>query len=137
MNKIIAVCGNRCDLCPAYKENIKGIEDQKKISEGWIKYHGFKLEPEKIICGGCFLGECKTLRESCPIKECAEKKGLENCGHCSKLFCRLLKNDICAVETSLETHKNISEEDYDLFFRPYEIKKTLAEIRESLKNKKI
>ena len=48
VNPLIARCGYRCDLCPAYWENIHGPEDQQRTSDGWFKYFGFRIPPDEI-----------------------------------------------------------------------------------------
>jgi hypothetical protein len=36
MTPIVTRCGFRCDLCPAFHENVGGPEDQKRVSDGWF-----------------------------------------------------------------------------------------------------
>jgi hypothetical protein len=133
MEKMIAKCGNRCDLCPAYYKNIDSF-DKQKISDGWFKYHGFRKPADNIGCVGC-LNEGKHDRENCPIKECADKRNLENCGHCADLICDLLKHDMDIIEGAVKKHKNISKNDYNNFLRPYKNRDILIEIHGGLKNK--
>ena len=130
---ILSKCGNRCDLCPAYCKNIDKF-DKQKISDGWFKYHGFRKPAEDIGCVGC-LNKGKHDREDCPIKECAEKRNLKSCGCCNDLFCDFLKSDMRVVEGALKKHSNISQEDYDMFFKPYLIRPILTEIHEKLNKK--
>ena len=62
---------------------------------------------------GC-LKKGKHDREDCPIKECAEKRNLQNCGRCNDLFCDFLKSDMCVIERAVKKHSNISQEDYNM-----------------------
>ena len=133
MEEILSKCGNRCDLCPAYCKNIDKF-DKQKISDGWFKYHGFRKPAEDIGCAGC-LNKGKHDREGCPIKGCAEKRDLKSCGCCNDLFCDLLKSDMCVVEGALKKHGNLSQEDYDIFFKPYLIRPILMEIHKDLNKK--
>lgn len=43
--QIVARCGFRCDLCPAYEENVHGPEDRQRASDGWFKYYGLGIPP--------------------------------------------------------------------------------------------
>ena len=129
----VSKCGNRCDLCPANYKNINKF-DRQKISDGWFKYHGFRKPADEIGCVGC-LNKGKHDREDCPIKECAEKRGLENCGYCDDLFCDFLESDMGVVEGALKEHSNISQEDYDMFFKPYLIRSVLMEIHKNFNKK--
>lgn len=139
MEGILAECGNRCDLCPAYHRNIKKF-DKQKIAEGWMEYFGSLPSLDEIKCMGC-LNEGQHPRGNCLIKNCVHDKNLENCGHCPDLisnseFCFLLKKDMDIKEESLKEHENISKEDYDIFFRAYENKPILMEIHRNLNKKK-
>ena len=49
MKEIIARCGARCDLCPAYKENINRF-DKQTISDSWNCYYNFRIPSEELIC---------------------------------------------------------------------------------------
>ena len=127
---IISKCGNRCDLCPANYKNIDKF-DKQKISDGWFKYHGNRKPADDRGCVGC-LNKGKHDRKDCPIKECAEKRNLKSCGCCNDLFCDFLKSDMHVVEGALKKHSNISQEDYDMFFKPYLIRPILTEIHKKL-----
>src|SRR5690242_15657433 len=76
VKEILSLCGNRCDLCPAYNENIRSDADRKRISEGWLKYYGFQMPPEEIACVGC-QNEGKHASPGCGVRPCAREKGVE------------------------------------------------------------
>lgn len=131
MEEILAKCGNRCDLCANYYKNIEKFGEQK-IREGWLKY--LSPMPDDIKCVGC-LTEGNHPRENCLIKNCANEKNLETCGHCLDLvshneFCFLLKNDMDIKEKALKEHDTISKEDYDIFFKAFENEQILMKIHE-------
>jgi len=92
MKKLIAYCGIDCSDCPAYiatqKNDIKQI---KKVSKEWSS-ESMQFKPEDIYCDGCssegkHFGWCSE----CPIRSCANDKGLENCAYCEDYFCDNLK----------------------------------------------
>ncbi|OGO05376.1 MAG: hypothetical protein A2Y73_07840 [Chloroflexi bacterium RBG_13_56_8] len=133
--EIIARCGYRCDLCLAYKENIRSSEDRRRISDGWFKYYGFRIPSEKIRCDGCLTEDRqnpKRMDPNCPVRPCVLEKGLENCAYCSEYICETLKTRAVIYEEVAEQFEApIPQEDYEAFIRPYEGEKTLGSIRES------
>ncbi|PKO04517.1 MAG: hypothetical protein CVU41_16830 [Chloroflexi bacterium HGW-Chloroflexi-3] len=79
MKPILTRCGYRCDLCLAYKANVENNpSNQQKLSDGWYKYFGFRLPPEKIICDGCMSNNPKLIDQACLVKHfliiCANAK---------------------------------------------------------------
>jgi len=70
MEDLITRCGYRCNLCPAYKENIHSKEDQERTSDGWFRIFGFRIPPEKILCDGCLTPDSekpKLIDSGCPF----------------------------------------------------------------------
>jgi hypothetical protein len=56
--------------------------------------YGMKYEPEDITdCDGCRTegGRLFSGCKNCPIRNCARRKGLENCAHCTDYVCRKLE----------------------------------------------
>lgn len=133
MTEILARCGYRCDLYPAFAANIHCDEDRRKVSDGWFKYLGFRVEPEKIHCESCFDNH-KTLDNECPVLPCVMKKGIKNCGFCREMPCDKLKTRMVFLE---ERHLDLSQiptAEYNTFIRPYMSKDRLMKI---FKNNKI
>lgn len=139
MNDLFAKCGNNCGLCPSYKENMKTDEDRLRCSEGWYKYHGFRLRPEKLrLCDGCQAGDDENPVRyiTCYVRNCAVKNGVKTCAHCSGYPCE----DVGRVSVSTDMREKtaarlgapIPEEDYLMFIEPYEGMKHLDEIHSSL-----
>ena len=136
MKGIISRCGYRCDLCPAYKENIHSKEDQKKISDGWFKYYGFRIPPDEIYCDGCLSPDDENPRlidTECPVRPCVLEKQLENCAHCDQYACPKLKTRIVEYNSIAAKFKEpIPKEDYENFIKPYESRKVLEGIRKKI-----
>ncbi len=83
MDAILTRCGYRCDLCLAYKPNVESNPaHQQKLSDGWYKYFGFRIPPEKVICDGCMVDDPQLIDHSCPVRPCVIEKGLANCSQC-------------------------------------------------------
>lgn len=130
MGKPISMCGNRCDLCLLYKGNV-GRTSLKNINRGFSMYHGFTVKSNDIGCAGCKV-QGKQCREDCPIRKCCASRKYDSCAYCHELFCDLLKSDIQAVQNALNGVYNISREDYDAFFKPYEVVKNLNNIKNDI-----
>jgi len=138
MKDIVTRCGYRCNLCLAYKENIKDKSVQQKVSDGWFKYYGFRIPAEEIYCDGCLSqGEgAKLIDPNCPVRACVIEKKIENCAHCEKYICEVLKSRIVNYNSIAERIKEpIPKEDYENFIKPYESRKVLNNIRRKLKLK--
>ncbi len=133
MNPILTKCGYRCDLCLAYKPNVENNPaNQLKLSDGWYKYFGFRLPPEKIICDGCMATNPKLIDKACPVRPCVIEKGLDNCSQCEQYICEKLTERIVVYEeVRNRINAAILEDDYFCFIQPYENKKRLDGLRAS------
>lgn len=132
MSEIMGLCGYRCDLCPAYNDNIKDKDNRQEISEGWKRYFEFEIPSEEIGCVGC-INEGKHADADCPVRPCALEKKVENCTQCDDFICEKLRGRIEFAEKLLEKYaNNVPEEDYRLFFEPYLSRKRLLNIRDKI-----
>jgi hypothetical protein len=138
MEPILTRCGYRCDLCLAYKPNVeKNPSNQLKLGDGWYKYFGFRVPPEKIICDGCMSDNPKLIDQACPVRPCALEKGLDNCSQCGQYVCgKLTERLVVYDEVKNRVNMEISEDDRLCFIRPYENKERLEGIRASSKEKR-
>jgi hypothetical protein len=131
MKPIVARCGNRCDLCPLFTDNF-AFEEAAKINAGLYKYHHASCGPQPHHvrgCDGC-LGEGYVARARCAIRACALERQLATCAQCSDMYCELLEHDMNIVEAALTRHKEeMSQWDFDRFFRPFLIREALARLR--------
>lgn len=135
MTGTLTRCGYRCDLCLAYKENIHGPEDQRKTSDGWSTYYGFRIPPEEIHCDGCLAPDTDQPRlvdAGCPVRACVLEKGLPHCARCGEYACEKLKTRIVSrAEIEAKLGHPIPEQDYRDFIRPYESKARLDALRDA------
>jgi hypothetical protein len=136
MEEMIGCCGYRCNLCPAFRENLVGEEDQRNVSDGWFKYYGFRIAPKEISCDGCLPENCDNPRQidpGCAVRRCAQERGLPNCAHCDKYVCdELAKKFVDFDEVAGKHGGPIPPEDYARFLKPYEARKVLDDIRSSI-----
>jgi len=132
MEPIIAKCGYRCDLCPAYEANLKSDDDKKKMCEAWSKYLGSNVEADMItICQGCLKGGGDP---DCAVRKCAQDKNLANCAHCEDFDCETLKNKMDFVTNAVKDPSTIPEDDYKIYIKPFHGRENLLEVRESIKD---
>ena len=123
MDPIIARCGYRCDLCPAYRENIHGQQDQQRASDGWFKYYGFRIPPEQLRCDGCRdeRPEARRIDATCPIRPCAIVRGMDTCAPCPECGCERYESRTVTREwVEQRLGAPIPPEDYRWFVLPYE-----------------
>jgi hypothetical protein len=146
MGDIIAKCGCNCSRCSTYKDNLATPGDRQLCSDGWKKYFGIRLSPEKLrACDGCQLPdkERKVYYLNCIARKCAIWNGIENCANCSDYPC----DEVMGVHDvqkpgardriAARIGAPVPEEDYLRFIEPYEGIKHLNEIRSALKPEKI
>ena len=143
MKDLIGKCGFNCSRCGSYKENLETVEDRQRISNGWFKYFGFRMNPQKLLrCDGCQASqEENPIRYiNCKIRKCALYNGVETCANCSACPCEDVKANSSGhtrekVMARLGTA--IPEEGYLAFLEPYQGVEHLAEIRASLASEDI
>jgi hypothetical protein len=131
MKPILTRCGYRCDLCLAYKPNVlENPSNQQKLSDGWYKYFGFRLPPSEICCDGCMTDNPKLIDKNCPVRSCVIEKKLDNCSQCELYACEKLNNRFVIYdEVKSRIGKEISQDDYLCFIRPYENKRRFDTLR--------
>ncbi|HOY30586.1 MAG TPA: DUF3795 domain-containing protein [Bacteroidales bacterium] len=130
---VLSKCGFRCDLCPAYKENISSEKDTLLLSEQWHRLFGFNIPPEHITCAGCNI-EAPHADPNCPVRPCVIDRHIQNCAYCSDFGCDNLKTRMDFLEDYLTKEgKTLSDADYNKYLLAYESKKRLLTIRQGLK----
>jgi hypothetical protein len=94
------------------------------------KYYGFTIPEEELSCEGCRTAAC-TLDPHCLIRPCAVEKKVAHCAECAELeTCEKLKTRADITDELLRKAGNsISAEDRELFFTPYDGRKTLDELK--------
>lgn len=143
MTELFSKCGATCSRCPAYRENVSRYEDRQRCSDGWHKYLGARLHPDRCYCDGCQTpdDERPTLvigRYGCNIRKCAVKNCVETCAHCSGYPCLAVRKQFSFDAGSREriaAHLGapVPEEEYLAFIEPYECHRHLDEIRAALR----
>ncbi len=141
MKDLFSKCGCNCGRCPSYKENLQTDEDRQRCSDGWYRYLGFRLSPDKLrLCDGCQTpdDENPVRYQNCYVRRCAVRNGVETCAHCSGYPCEDVKN-LHVIQRADARERIVArlgtpipEEDYLAFIEPYEGIKHLDEIRASL-----
>ena len=128
MAEMLGRCGFRCDLCAVSGDDLAA---KQTIIDGWKKYFGLDgFTVEEIKCSGCLEGI--GLAGKCPVRLCAEEKGVENCAHCDAFICEKLEPYMSSREEFVEKFGDIPEEEYRVCLMPFESRSRLMKIRESL-----
>jgi hypothetical protein len=134
MKQILTRCGYRCDLCLAYRPNIeKHPENRQKLSDGWHKYFGFRLQASEICCDGCMTENPRLIDRGCPVRPCVIERGLGNCAQCGDYDgCDKLAQRLVTYEgVEKRVAQEIPDDDRDRFIKPYENKVRLDALRDS------
>ena len=126
IKKNMSFCGYRCDLCPAHVKNIDKLCDRTTLRKGWKTFFGFDLPEERITCVGCSQ-KGTHLDTDCPVRPCAMEKRIDNCSYCTFFdSCEKLQSRADIIDgLKKKIAGNISEKEYELFFRPYEGRREL------------
>jgi hypothetical protein len=142
VTQVFAKCGATCSRCPAYRENLQSYEDQQRCSDGWHKYLGVRLHPDRCYCDGCQTPDHQqpTLvigKYGCNIRKCAVKNGVETCAHCSGYPCLAVQSQFSFDTGSRERiavrlGEPVPDEEYRTFIEPYECRSHLDELRATL-----
>ena len=85
MKTYIAYCGLNCETCEARIATIHNDDAlRKKVAGLWSELNGVEITPEMINCVGCRINGVKTpfCESLCPIRQCAQGRGVETCGGC-------------------------------------------------------
>jgi hypothetical protein len=142
MRELYAKCGATCSHCPAYKGNATSYQDQQRCSDGWHKYLGVRLHPDRCFCDGCQTPDDRhpTLvigKYGCNIRKCAVKNGVLTCAHCSGYPCLAVRSQFSFDAGSRERiaarlGEPVPEDEYLTFVEPYECRRHLDELRATL-----
>lgn len=112
MNKKIAYCGLSCSDCPVFiATQSDDQQERNKIAELWSKDYGFKLKTEDINCDGCLETEGRLFKHCkvCDVRECGQKRNVDNCAYCSEFPCKKLDYILKAVPAAKKTLQRIKE----------------------------
>jgi hypothetical protein len=89
MQRMIAICGLICSVCPAFTATQKDDEEEKKrIADLWSTDE-YPLKPGDIHCEGCLAFRAKVMSfcEACDVRQCGFDNKVENCAHCDEFPC--------------------------------------------------
>ena len=86
----LSFCGVDCTDCDVFRATEHGDQEAAdRALEGWTKtaqeHWGMQtLDPAILKCRGCRTEGEEIFKgcRLCPIRRCAQQKGLSSCGHC-------------------------------------------------------
>ncbi len=131
MSALLAKCGNRCDVCPLYRDNFEKLGPET-VNAGIYKYHQRRIGVPPHFdraCEGC-PDDGYVARCDCPIRACATRRKLPSCAACPDLFCDLLEADMKVIEGAVRDFEGvIPAEDFEIFLKPFLIRARLRQMR--------
>ncbi len=86
----LASCGNDCNVCPRYIATRAGnAERLREVAELWFRLGLRDTLPsaDEMACYGC--SSMPWCRHG--IRECAQEKGVDNCGQCQEYPCQTVQ----------------------------------------------
>ena len=108
MEEMIAMCGLRCDQCPALKATRNDDHElRRQTAEQWSKEFGAEIKPEDVNCDGCLNLEGRHINycDVCKIRKCGIDRGVANCAQCDDYACEQLNDSFAmapAAKANLE-----------------------------------
>lgn len=142
MTELFSKCGATCSRCPAFRGNARSYEAQQRCSDGWHKYLGVRLHPDRCYCDGCQTPDedqpnLVIGKYGCNIRKCAVKNGVVTCAHCSGYPCLAMRQQFSFDAGSRERiaarlGEPVPEDEYITFIEPYECRRHLDELRSTL-----
>lgn len=131
MNEILSRCGYRCDLCLAFRPNVEAVPaNRQALSDGWHRYFGFRIPPERILCDGCMAENPVLIDTSCPVRPCAIARDFANCSQCPDYLCDALASRVVVYEELASRQpRPIPAHDRERYIAPYENRRRLDQLR--------
>jgi hypothetical protein len=110
--EIIAYCGLDCGKCRAYiatKTNDEKVAGE--IAGLWSNGIEGIYSVDDIWCDGCHSNRLHSFCANCPVRVCANDKGLANCGECVDFLCDKLQAlyDSWIESSPLEAKMNLEK----------------------------
>ena len=85
--KLAAPCGLYCGICGVY---VAHRDNNSKLKE---KLAGvYDVTVEQVQCDGCLSNILFAYCETCSIRDCTIKKGIEGCYQCDDFPCKFIKH---------------------------------------------
>ena len=99
MEKNLAYCGLYCHSCAIYLATREQDEEKRykmrvDIAQQIKEHYGEECKPEDVTdCDGCKTEDGRLFLPSknCHIRNCARRKRIESCAHCSEYPCEELE----------------------------------------------
>lgn len=114
-----AYCGLYCGACEIV--NAQTAEDKRRVGEVW------GADPEQVHCAGCKTDTLFIHCHKCPIRTCAQDKGIEFCFECSDYPCNIYEEGREIVEQLPHLKATVINQK---FIKEYGVKRWLVEQKE-------
>jgi len=98
----ISPCGLVCSRCDAYRATQENSPEKLElVAADWRKCnHCDDIKAELLPCDGCMTEggrKCYFCEHICPIRPCAEEKGVKICSECPDYPCDKLGNFFACI----------------------------------------
>lgn len=106
MQRMVAPCGFICTECEAYRATQANDADAiAAVAAEWSRRYGIAFGAADIWCDGCSTLSERTARHTreCPVRPCAQGRGLATCANCADYPCRQLARVHQLVPQARET----------------------------------
>jgi len=132
----------RCSTCAAYRAHSATAEGRQRASDGFHKYLGARLNPDRLVCDGCQAPDAakpKLILPGCKLRKCVIYNGFETCAECARYPCEdLLGSSYVNREWAAKRIGGpVPEDEYLAFVEPYENLIHLHQVRASLPSEAI
>lgn len=115
----LAACGDDCNFCPRYlATRADDVERLKEAAELWLRLGLRDALPsaDDMVCHGCStVAYCSN-----GIRECAQARGVDNCGQCERYPCQTVEVAFQkAAECAKHAKQVCSKEEYEMLDRAF------------------
>jgi hypothetical protein len=102
----VAYCGLLCNECPIFIATAENDEQAKERLARECSNEDVQFLKDDMNCYGCFWEGNRNSKMcgNCAMRNCAEAKGVENCGYCGDYPCSHIET---YVPEGLENRKKL------------------------------
>jgi formylmethanofuran dehydrogenase subunit E len=131
--RVISMCGYRCDLCKAHSRNIRKSDQREGLAWMWRLYYGLDEEPGSMYCDVCRARRKGAIRidAGCPVRDCVLQRSLNSCGDCPDYPCPVFaeREGLCFQQARDKGGDYFYEDDFGLFLRAFDNRTRLDRLR--------
>ncbi len=130
-NRQFTMCGYCCDMCKAYKANIKKKDQREELSRAWNTYYKLDIASTSIQCDGCrcMKADAHRIDNDCPVRACVLQRKINHCSDCDEYPCTLFFTRKGLSYEEANQIKEIDITDYTNYLMAFDNKSRLDRLR--------